>query len=130
MISFDDALSIVLDSAHVLNTETVNLNDSLERILAQDITSDMDMPPFEKSAMDGYAYNSNDQSGEFAVIETIQAGTLPEHSITEGECSKIMTGAAVPEGADRVVRVEYTETINGKMRIITPEKNSRILFIG
>jgi len=130
MISFDKALEIVLDSAHGLDTESVSLNDAAGRVLGRDITSDMDMPPFNKSAMDGYAYSSKDRSSEFRVIETIRAGTLPEHSIHAGECSRIMTGAAVPEGADRVIRIEYTEEKNEIMKITAPEHSSNICMRG
>ena len=130
MIPLDRALKTVLDSARELDTETVSLHDAAERVLAQDIISDMDMPPFCKSAMDGYAYSSKDRSEEFAVIETVQAGSLPEHSIKAGECAKIMTGAPVPAGADRVVRVVYTEETNGIMKITAPETGSNICVKG
>lgn len=106
---FDDARRLIQDQAHPLGTEPVALEHALGRILAADVVSDMDMPPFDKSAMDGYACRREDLAGDLRVVETIPAGTPPQKRVGPGECSKIMTGAIVPEGADCVVQVEITE---------------------
>jgi len=109
MISFDQAFEIVMNSARQGGTERVALEPSLNRILAERVKSDMDMPPFNKSAMDGYACRREDLGNQLAIIETIPAGCTPKRSISQNQCSKIMTGAMVPEGADCVIMVEFTE---------------------
>jgi molybdopterin molybdotransferase len=109
MLPFEEALRTVLDSAHSLGSEHVDIAHAINRILAEDVKSDMDMPPFNKSAMDGYACRRADLVNELKVVETIPAGYTPTKSIERNQCAKIMTGAAVPQGADCVVMVEFTE---------------------
>ena len=112
MIEIEQAFDIVLNSVYsTLQSERINFNDSLGRFLAEDVTSDMNMPPFDKSAMDGYACRREDLGNELKVIEVLPAGKVPEKSVGKNQCSKIMTGAIVPEGADCVIMVEYTEEI-------------------
>jgi molybdopterin molybdotransferase len=119
MVLFEDALNTVLSQEFKMGSERVSLSDSLGRILAEDIRSDMDMPPFDKSAMDGYACRMADLPDPMAdpqntvilkVIETIPAGKTPSETIMQGQCAKIMTGAMIPPGADCVVMVENTDT--------------------
>lgn len=110
MISFEKASETVMSQARVLDTETVALHAALRRILAEDVQSDMDMPPFDKSAMDGYACCRAELQQELTVLETIQAGMPPTRAIGAGQCAKIMTGAMLPEGADCVFMIEYAET--------------------
>jgi len=111
VISFDEAFEIMMGSGRLLGTERIGIidNGALNRVLREDVASDMDMPPFDKSAMDGYACRRADLGGELSVIETLAAGVQPKKTIASGQCSKIMTGAVVPAGADCVVMVEYTE---------------------
>ncbi|MFC1737634.1 gephyrin-like molybdotransferase Glp [Planctomycetota bacterium] len=109
MIKFDDASDIVVGSARRLGTERVDIDRVLNRVLAEDVASDVDMPPFAKSAMDGFACHRADLAKELEVIETIPAGSWPERTIGQGQCAKIMTGAVVPEGADCVIMKEYVE---------------------
>lgn len=131
MISSTDALEIILDTAKPLPTETVSLEDACGRVLAQEVTSDVDMPPFNKSAMDGYACKRAALPGPFRVIETIQAGAPPRKTISEGECAKIMTGACVPEGADCVVMVEHTkEDEQGNIHFTKEETATNICLAG
>jgi len=117
MISFEEAFKIVLNSVKITGHETVNLNNSLNRILAQDVVSDIDMPPFDKSAMDGYACKAENISNELTVIEIIPAGYVPKLHVGKNECSKIMTGAMIPEGTDCVIIIEETEeTAHNKIK--------------
>jgi len=109
MISFDQALQTVLSMVRSVGHEQVAIDESLNRILAEHVHSDIDMPPFDKSAMDGYACRRDDLGRELKIVETIAAGQVPQKSIGPGLCAKIMTGAMVPEGADCVVMKEYTE---------------------
>jgi len=129
MILLEKALKIVLDLAYELGIEKVGLNNSLNRILAKDILSDIDMPPFDKSAMDGYACRKQDLKNELEIVETIIAGKAPEKRIQKNQCSKIMTGSMVPEGADCVIMVEHTKEIGENKIIFTEEKtNQNIAF--
>ncbi len=114
MIPFEEALRIVMDSAVRVGTERVAIGQALGRILAEDVVSDIDMPPFNKSAMDGYACRREGLGDELEIIETIPAGSVPKKCIGKNQCAKIMTGAMVPEGADCVIMLEYTEnaTVN------------------
>jgi molybdopterin molybdotransferase len=119
MISYEKAFAIIMNSAFTMGAEAVELARSLNRVLASDIQSDIDMPPFNKSAMDGYACRREDLQETLRVIEIIPAGRLPQKSVRKNECSKIMTGAILPGGADCVVNVENTETIEEKIIRIT-----------
>lgn len=109
MILFEEALEIISSSATLLDTERVKLEDSLGRILAEEVFSDIDMPPFDKSAVDGYACRREDLTFELKVLEVIAAGKIPTKTISPGECSKIMTGGMLPQGADTVIMIEDVE---------------------
>lgn len=134
MITLDEALHIALQEAYQTESEVVDLQDSLNRILARDIVTDIDIPPFRKSAVDGFACRQADLSLEanhqdapmgladknlLHIIETIHAGKNPEKKIAPHQCARIMTGAMVPDGADRVVMVEDTELISEDIVRIT-----------
>ncbi len=131
MIPFEEASDIVLNSANILGSEQVDINNSLNRILAEDIVSDIEMPPFNKSAMDGYACRKEDLKNELEILETIPAGYVPEKLISENQCSKIMTGSMVPEGADCVIMVEHTEEItDNKVRFTGDATKEHICYKG
>ncbi|MBI9069181.1 MAG: molybdopterin molybdotransferase MoeA [Salinivirgaceae bacterium] len=116
MISFQEALNIVLDSPVETKIERILFYESLGRILAKDVVSDINMPPFNKSAMDGYAIKKEDIEKELTIIETIAAGQTPQKEIVTGTASKIMTGAPVPKGANAVVQVELAKATNNKVK--------------
>ncbi len=131
MITLKHAIEIAFSKAIPLGTENVDYMQSAKCILAQDVFADADMPPFNKSAMDGYACRRTDLGQELTFIELIQAGYTPNKIIGAGECSKIMTGAQVPEGADTVFMVEYSEEISpGKIRFTGAKTNSNICMKG
>lgn len=108
MISFEDAFRLITAELPTTLLERVLLFDADGRVLAEHITSDMDMPPFDKAAVDGYACRRDDIGSPLQLIEVIPAGVKPNKSVCRGECAKIMTGAMMPEGADCVVMVENT----------------------
>ena len=112
MILFEEALKLVLHNAKIIDIESVKLVDSLNRVLAHDIISDIDMPPFNKSAVDGYACKISDIKNILEVVEIIPAGCVPKKAINENQCSKIMTGAIVPEGTDCIIMVEHVVNID------------------
>jgi molybdopterin molybdotransferase len=111
MIELKEALQIVLDAARPLGTERVGLADALGRILAEDVTADMDIPSFDKATVDGYACRRADLGHPLTVTETIPAGRVPTRAVGPNQCAKIMTGAAMPPGADCVVMIEQIEPV-------------------
>ena len=87
------------------------LGEAAGLVLAEDITSDVNSPPYDKALMDGYAVRSADREPQRRVLEEIAAGDVPRFPLTPGTASRIMTGAPIPEGADAVVQVELTEMV-------------------
>ena len=109
MLPFEKALKTVLDAASPLGAERVDIAQALNRILAEDVKSDIDMPPFDKSTRDGFAGRRADLANELTMVESIPAGYVPKKAIGPNQCSKIMTGGVVPSGADCVIMKEYAE---------------------
>lgn len=107
MISFKEALRTITSSKIPLTVEEIPLIRALNRVLAEDLFSDVDMPPYDKSAMDGFACRKEDIDDELQIVEEIPAGKVPVRSIAPGQCAKIMTGAMIPEGADYVLMKEH-----------------------
>ena len=115
-IGVREAVARGLAAVAPLGAEDVPLEDALGRVLARDVVSPIDQPPWDNSAMDGYAARAADLAGASAgspvrlrVVDDIPAGGFPSRAIGPGEAARIMTGAPVPEGADSVVRVEHTD---------------------
>lgn len=114
-LSVADAQAEVLRHADRRTVETVALERALGRVLVEDIRANRDQPPYDVSAMDGFAVRTADLSpvpAALAVIEDIQAGAMPKQTVGAGQCARIMTGAPVPRGADAVIRVEDTQTLD------------------
>ncbi len=116
MISVEEALDKVLGYVVVLEAEETPLLDALGQVLAEDVSSDIDVPPLDNSAMDGYAVRSADTAGAspesprlLRVVDTVAAGSVSEREVETGTAIRIMTGAPVPRGADSVVRFEDTD---------------------
>jgi len=111
-----ERLLALADAAPILDTESVLVGTSDGRVLAQDLVSSLDLPPWPNSAMDGYALNMADWSGEpLTVSQRIFAGTAPE-PLTPGTCARIFTGAPVPAGADCVEMQENTQVqVDGRV---------------
>lgn len=130
MILFDESYKIVMQNAYSLPTERVSFTDSLGRILAEDVVSDIEMPPFDKSAMDGYACRSEDVTNPLEIIEVIPAGKTPEKKIGKNQCANIMTGAPIPKGADRVVQVEVVEVDGNIVKVVEIPKKTNISYQG
>lgn len=111
MISFEEALNITLGAAPELEAVALPLEDAAGFHLAEDVAADSDLPPFDKSAMDGYAVRASDVPGpgeELKVEFEVSAGDEPGRGLSTGLCARIFTGAPVPEGADTVVIQEET----------------------
>ena len=121
MITVDQALTIVLDQVETLGSESVAIEQAHRRILAEDIRADMDLPPFDRARMDGYAVRSSDVSTapvKLRLIGEIAAGAQFEHRVNAGEAVKIFTGAPVPGGADAVQKVEVTRANGNSIEIL------------
>lgn len=124
-----EAQKIVLGAAPTLGCEKVGLLDGLGRVLGEDIIAPRDNPPWNNSAMDGFAVRWEDikkeheitKPAELKIIEDVAAGDVATKSVGPGEAIRIMTGAPVPGGADTVVRVEFTEPSETTVRIFQPE---------
>lgn len=131
VITLQEAIEMAFEKAVPQATEPVDYMQSIGRILAQDVFADADMPPFNKSAMDGYACRRVDLGQELLLLEIIPAGKTPAFAVGPGQCSKIMTGAQVPEGADTVFMVEYSEqTASGNVRFTGNKTSSNICLKG
>jgi len=111
MIQHEDALQIIDDHTPVLDTEVVPTRQSAGRVLAEEVAAKIASPPFDKSAMDGFAVGTTDVGelpAELDLVGESFAGRWPDFKVGPGECARITTGAPVPEGADMVVMVEHT----------------------
>ncbi len=127
MISVEDAREVILSKIERLSTEEVPILDSLGRVLDEDILAEDDIPPFNRSAMDGYAVRFEDTTGAgpgkpvgLKVLGDVAAGYVPESPIGTGEAIRIMTGAQMPEGANAVVMVENTERTDNGVIVFSP----------
>lgn len=122
MLTVEQAQAQVMSEVAVGPAEPVALDDSLGRVLREDITATRDMPPADNSAMDGYAVRAGDLADvpvRLRVTDDIQAGHPPKRALEAGTAMRIMTGAYVPEGADTVVQVELTD---GGTEVVTITK--------
>lgn len=118
MLLFTEAQRIANQFARSFGTEEVQLEDALGRVLAEDIYADRDYPPFNRSAMDGFAVRNEDiLSGieKFSIVDTIYAGKTTGTSLAKGQCFKIMTGASVPLSANAVIRVEDSVLVGNEV---------------
>jgi molybdopterin molybdotransferase len=115
-LQVSEAQRLVLESVVVFGAEQVKLEQALGRVLAEEVCANRDQPPYDISAMDGYALRSADLANVPAtlqIIEDIKAGDMPTKVLAPGQCARIMTGAPLPQGADAVIRVEETEALAG-----------------
>ena len=118
MLSYEEALERILTSiANPLAAEEIPISEALGRTLATDVVAEADLPPFDNSAVDGYAVNGSLKSlssvGEgFPLFRHIPAGMVDVPPLSLGEIAYIATGAPVPEGADRVIMIEDTEHLD------------------
>jgi molybdopterin molybdotransferase len=124
VISVDAARAIVLAHTTPLPAEEVDLGSALGRILREDVHCDVDMPPFDRSAMDGYALRADDAQQTPAVLRVvgqIRAGQLFERPVGPGDAVEIMTGAPVPPGATAVQQHEKTRALEGgRVEMLVP----------
>jgi molybdopterin molybdotransferase len=111
MLTIEEALKLVVEKSRALPSRPLPLSEAAGLVLGENITSEVNSPPYDKALMDGYAVRSTDREPQRRVLEEIAAGDVPRFPLTPGTASRIMTGAPIPEGADAVVQVELTEMV-------------------
>ena len=125
--SWTQARDLLLNLARSVETEAVSLDDFPGRVLGFDLKAAEDVPPFDRSAYDGYAFRSADLAGAskerpvtLRITETVAAGALPTLPVTPGTAAHIMTGAKIPEGADCVINFERTAFTDETVTVFSP----------
>ena len=120
MLELEAALNLVVEHSRLGGEETIPLADAVGRTIAGDVVSDIDSPPFDKSMMDGFAVRYDEFAAgqtEFPISGQQMAGDRPGPPLEPGTAVQIMTGAAIPDGADAVVMVEQTRTEANRVTI-------------
>lgn len=132
MTSAEQARSTILERVRPVADESVPLAQAYHRVIAKDIVSDIDIPPFNSASMDGFAVRSEDTRtaspglpSALALTEEIAAGDHADMRLNPGSTARIMTGAPIPEGADAVVEQELTVTKNGTVEVQAPVSSGR-----
>ncbi len=140
LMTFDEAKKAI--SQHMkpkpLGTEEIPLLEAHKRVLAEDAVSTLDIPPFNRSTVDGYAVKAEDTFGAeenqpvtLKVCGTVSIGEMPQIAVAKGEAAEIVTGAPVPEGADAIVMVEDTDKQNGNIKVYSSvTKNENVMKKG
>ncbi len=137
-MEYEKAKEILLEKIKTKNEELVDLEDSFERVIARDIISDIDIPNFRRSPLDGYCFMSKDTKGvndknpiELKIVEEVPCGSTPSCDIKDFECIKVMTGAKLPESADCVCPYEIVEEKDGVIKVYREfSKNENVIEIG
>lgn len=131
MGKFSDIEQQISKLLPVFEVEEISLKDAFGRVIQEDVLADTDMPLFHKSAMDGFACRLEDILNELEVLEIINAGKVPRFEIVPNTCSKIMTGAMIPSGADCVFKIEESEITGVKrVRCVNQKTNKNICYQG
>lgn len=134
MIPLPEALTLLDGAARPLGIQQLPLTQALGRFLAEPVSTPFDIPPFSKSAMDGFAVRradlADDPDASLAVTGVVAAGDAPRRGVEPGTAVRIMTGAPVPEGADQVVRVEYADIAGERVCFRRNESSSNIIKRG
>ena len=131
--SVQNAIKLISENLKLTDIEEISIHDAHKRVLAEDIMAYHDSPPFDKSAMDGFAVIAEDTFGasqsapkDLKIIDAIGAGDFTEKTVGEGEAIVIATGAPIPDGANAVLMKEYTTTDGDELTIysqVTPGEN-------
>jgi molybdopterin molybdotransferase len=133
MLTVEEALELVAKHAATLAPRKVPLGDAAGLVLAEDVVSEGNSPPYNKTVMDGYAVRSGDRQPERRVLEEIGAGAVPRHHVTPGTATRIMTGAPMPEGADAVVPIEKSEMVDAttvRLQQVDPPPGQHVMPLG
>jgi molybdopterin molybdotransferase len=133
MLSVEEALELVAKNAIPLAPRRVPLAEAAGLLLAEDVVTEVDSPPYSKSMMDGYAVRSVDRDPLRQVLAEVAAGDVPRHPVTPGAAVRIMTGAPIPDGADAVVPLEQTDRVDDsvvRLLQVDPPHGQNILPVG
>ena len=139
LLTFDEAKDAINRlSLLTLSCEEVTLLKGVNRVLAVDVNASLDIPPFDRSTVDGYAVRASDTFGaeenqpmQVKVCGVVNVGELPKIRVAKGEAAEIVTGAPIPDGADAIVMVEDTERNGGELRIFSSvTKNENVMKKG
>ncbi|HEY3391825.1 MAG TPA: molybdopterin molybdotransferase MoeA, partial [Lacipirellulaceae bacterium] len=133
MLTIEEALKLVARNAEPLAPRKVPLREANGLVLAEDVVSEVNSPPYNKTMMDGYAVRSGDRQPERRVLEEIGAGAVPRHPVTPGTATRIMTGAPMPEGADAVVPIEKSEMAGAttvRLHQVNPSPGQHVMPLG
>ena len=125
---FDDAMRLVMEAASPIErVERLAILDADGRVASSDVRAAVDVPPFDRAGMDGYAVRAEDTFGagthapkSLRCVDRVFTGQVPVGGVGPGECIEIATGAPMPAGADAVVMVEETEADGAAIRVLTP----------
>ena len=128
LVSFGEAKRVIEANIEpITRVEIINIDDSGGRVLAEDVLATLNIPPFARAAMDGYAVKARDTYDAsrsspkvLDLIGELRAGDTPQKKVGTGECIQISTGAMIPKGADAVVMVEDTEEENKRVKVFKP----------
>jgi molybdopterin molybdotransferase len=120
LIELEDARALVLEHVVALGSETIALEDALGRVLAEAVSAPFDVPGFDNSAMDGFALRAQDSApgARLRLVAESRAGAPADRRLGAGEACAISTGAAIPAGADAVIRVEDTRRDGGEVELL------------
>ena len=137
-MEFREAEKLLIDKIKPTETEIINVGDSFNRVLAEDLIATNDVPSFNRSPIDGYCFISDDTKGAslenplyFDIIEEVPCGKVASKSLNKGQTIKILTGAKMPEFADCVIKYEDVEVENGKLKLKKELKhNENVILIG
>ena len=122
-----EAARLIVSLVRPLDLERLPLREALDLVLAEEVVSPIDLPPWDNSAMDGYACRATDvgAGAVLRVVETVAAGQFPTHALNAGEATRIFTGAPLPAGADGVIRQEDAEATSTTVTIRDPRDAGR-----
>lgn len=126
MLNPEEARNLIAQRVHVLGAERVPLAAALGRRLRESVAAGEDIPAFDRSAMDGYAVRGDDRSPQFHVAFEVPAGAIPTRAIGIGECARVFTGAAIPEGATQVIIQEVAQRTGDRVSFSKRDGGSNI----
>ena len=116
-MTYDEARNIVAEHAVPVSSEKISLSESAGRVSAEDITAKINVPSFDRSPYDGFAFMAGDVPATLRVTQEVRAGDVPIMPVESGTAAKILTGAMIPEGADAVTKYEDTEYTDSEVTI-------------
>lgn len=137
-VSVEEAIKTLLEKVNIIGKEIIPLEEAAGRVLAFDLKAKADIPPFDRSPLDGYAFRAQDSKGAskekpltLEILEEVPAGAIPTKEVTKGTAVKILTGAPIPKGADAVCAYELTEFSPVEVKIFSEFKSGEnIIYAG